>query len=655
MDQPVQKRPTSRRRFLSLALMVGASVSGTSLLAACGAQAPAAPAKPAEPAKPAAPAATAAPAAAAAPAAPTAAPAAPAGNPNAGAAPAAPAAAAKPAETPSGVKPVPRNRTLVQVRGGTQGKYIAHELWSPYAIGSTPQIGGNSIYEPLAFYSAYADKETMWLAESYQFSPDFKTLTVKTRQNIKWSDGKPFSAEDVTYTLNTLRDLGPKVKWGKDVQDSIVEAKTTDPNTVTITFQRPSPRFFYHMLSYKYDIGLHIVPKHIFDGQDWTTFTHFDIAKGWPVTTSPWQVVAVAPTQLIMDRRAEWWGTGVVKDFGQLPKVERLIWLPVQGEQQIVQGLVTNELDFTTGIEVDSFATVFKGNPKITTYSGQQLPYGNMDWWPTSLYVHTQKEPYNNPEFRWALSYLIDRDQLIKVGWGGSSEKTELPMPNFPALKSFVDAAKPLLAKYPTNEFNPEKGHALMSKLGWKRGSDNMYVDPKGEKFVMPIIANADFPSPGPVLVELLKRQGIAATFAIPPDFGPVFQKGEHQAAMFGHGGSIKDPFETLRLYQSSSVNVPGGHLVNLAKWSNPEYDKVVDEVYVTPPSDKAKVTELFLKAMEIWLPELPDIPLMQFYHRLPLNTTYWTGYPTQEDSYINPAFFHSTGPLVYHKLQPTQ
>ena len=115
---------------------------------------------------------------------------------------------------------------------------------------------------------------------------------------------------------------------------------------------------------------------------------------------------------------------------------------------------------------------------------------------------------------------------------------------------------------------------------------------------------------------------------------------------MFGHGGSIKDPFETLRLYQSTSVNVPGGHLVNLAKWSNEAYDKIVDEVYVTPPTEKAKVTELFVKAMEIWLPELPDIPLMQFYHRLPMNTTYWTGYPTQEDSYINPAFFHSTGAL---------
>ena len=37
------------------------------------------------------------------------------------------------------------------------------------------------IYEPLAFYSAFADKETLWLAESYRFSADYKTLTVKTR------------------------------------------------------------------------------------------------------------------------------------------------------------------------------------------------------------------------------------------------------------------------------------------------------------------------------------------------------------------------------------------------------------------------------------------------------------------------------------------
>ena len=63
----------------------------------------------------------------------------------------------------------------------------------------------------------------------------------------------------------------------------------------------------------------------------------------------------------------------------------------------------------------------------------------------------------------------------------------------------------------------------------------------------------------------------------------------------------------------------------------------------MTPPDDSAKMKELWLKAMAIWLPELPDVQLMQFYHRLPMNLTYWKGYPTKDDPYVNPAFFHST------------
>ncbi|MEA2964586.1 MAG: peptide/nickel transport system substrate-binding protein, partial [Alphaproteobacteria bacterium] len=83
-------------------------------------------------------------------------------------------------------------------------------------------------------------------------------------------------------------------------------------------------------------------------------------------------------------------------------------------------------------------------------------------------------------------------------------------------------------------------------------------------------------------------------------------------------------------------------------------YDKIVDEVYVTPPSDATKMKDLWLKAMALWLPELPDVQLMQFYHRLPMNLTYWKGYPTKDDPYVNPAFFHATYALVLHRLQAT-
>jgi peptide/nickel transport system substrate-binding protein len=179
--------------------------------------------------------------------------------------------------------PIARDRTMILVWGGREGRWVDWDLWNPYSIGSNHQNGANLIYEPLAYYSAFADKTQMWLAESYEFAPDFKRLTIKTRPGISWSDGVPFSAEDVAYTLNSLRDLGPKVRWGVDVQQAVEKATATDANTVTVDFKIPSPRFFFFM-TYKYDIGVYIVPKHVFDGQDWTSFKHFDLAKKWPLT-----------------------------------------------------------------------------------------------------------------------------------------------------------------------------------------------------------------------------------------------------------------------------------------------------------------------------------------------------------------------------------
>ena len=56
-------------------------------------------------------------------------------------------------------------------------------------------------------------------------------------------------------------------------------------------------RFFFN-LAYKFDLAIYMVPKHVFStAEDWTKFTHFDMAKGWPITTGPWQVVFTSPTR----------------------------------------------------------------------------------------------------------------------------------------------------------------------------------------------------------------------------------------------------------------------------------------------------------------------------------------------------------------------
>ncbi|MEA2584168.1 MAG: peptide/nickel transport system substrate-binding protein [Thermomicrobiales bacterium] len=553
------------------------------------------------------------------------------------------------------VKDVPRNRQLVLRWGGVDGRHADFDLWNGYPVGANHQNGLGLLHEPLAFYSAFADKMIPWLAESWEYNADFTELRIKTRAGITWSDGKPFSAEDVTYTINTLRDLGAKVRWGVDVQQFVTEAVTESETSALIKFKVPAPRFFY-FITYKYDIGVYIVPKHIFDGQDWTTFKNFDLAAGLPVTTGPWQVVFGSPEQKVIDRRDSWWAVDQ-KLVGALPAVERIIYLPQTAEEQMAQQLISNEVDCSLDLRPLTMETVLAQNPKITTHTGNEPPFGYVDWWPTSLYVNYEKAPYDDPDVRWALSYYIDRQQIIDVALGGAGSTYPLPLPSYPGLQPFVESVSDLLQQYPTLEFSPEKGDALLEGKGWAKNGDGIWAK-DGTVLDVPIESFQVMADIGPVIAEQLRRAGVQSSFAMPPDFLNRFTdpEGDYNAALFGHGGSVSgDPYFTLRLYQTATEKVPGAHLVNFSKWENKDYDTIVDEMYVTSPENQTALTDQFHRAMEIWLPALPDIQIQEWYHRIPMNQTYWTGWPTAENPYVNGAFWHLTFQLILNELKAAQ
>ena len=631
MDNARSDGIVNRRYFLRLAVLGGTAA----LLAACAPAAPTAAPTTAPAAQP-----TTAPAGA-----PTTAPAA-----QANVAPAQQAAPAQPA-------PVPRNKQLILMWAGKDGKYTDFELWNPFAPDANHQNGPGLFHEPLYFYSAFANKEIPWLAESYEYTPDFKTLTIKTRSGITWSDGQPFSARDVAFTINEAAKQGSRIKFGADVATFLQEASAKDDNTVVVSFKVPAPKFMYQMM-YKYDTGLYMVPQHIYSqSSDWSKFTNFDIAKGLPVTTAPWKLVFSSADQKIIDRRDDWWAVkaGLAK---ALPAVQRIVYLPFPGETQTAQALITNAVDCSLDLRPNTMKQILAQNPKLQGWAGNNPPYGYTDWWPTSLYVDTTKAPFTDKDLRWAVSYLIDRQQLIDVALGGASTPTRLPLPDpaqYPGLKPFLDGVQDLLQKYPTNEYSPDKAAQLLQGKGYTKGGDGFWADANGH-LKLEVGGWAVFDDMGPVLVEMLKKGGIDATYVHPPDMIDRFQQGDYQGMLFGHGGSINsDPYDTMRLYQSASVAIPGGHAVNFSKWKNADYDKIVDEMAVTSPTDQAKLLDQFKRAMAIWLPELPDIPIQQWYHRIPYNTNYWTGWPNKDNAYVNGAFWHLTFQLILNQLQPTQ
>ena len=86
----------------------------------------------------------------------------------------------------------------------------------------------------------------------------------------------------------------------------------------------------------------------------------------------------------------------------------------------------------------------------------------------------------------------------------------------------------------------------------------------------------------------------------------------------------------------------------------NADYDKLVDKLRATAP-DSPEAIQIFRDAMKIWYAEQPDAPVAQFYLRTPMNTKYWTNWPSTENPYMQAANqFRSFNLLLYNVKRAT-
>lgn len=635
-------------------------MGGAALLAACSSSTPASP--------------TAAPAgASAAPTSASAATSAPAAA--ATTAPTPVAAAAKPTTAPQSspaaqpapqaVKQVPRNQTLILgCADGPPNQFGDVQLMNPFLTGIT-RSGYNFAMEPLYYYNPYntsavcgpsgmecKDGEIPWLAESYSYSSDFSQLSIKIRPNVTWSDGQPFTANDVVFTINMLKDHAPKMTWSTDMKQWVKEATAVDDHTVQVTLTDPNPRFFFSYFEFHEDIGIQVVPEHIWKDKDPTTFTNFDMSQGWPIVTGPWHLTLSSADQKIWDRRDDWWAAKT--GFHPLPKVQRIVYLPEYDEPKLVELLVNNQADQTLDLRPRNAKAALAQNPKLEVWPANNgSPYGYLDWWPVSLGFNDSKPPFNDPDIRWAINHAINRKQIVDVGYGGAGTTTELPYPNFPSLVNYMKGLSDLLQQNPIDSFNLDKTAQMMQAKGYAKDQGGFWAK-GGKRMSMVILIFQIFQDITPVLVAQLRKAGFDADFKTPDNAGTLEAEGSEDAFISGHGGSVRDPYFTLRLYQSRFSAPTGQPAVYPYRWKDDNFDKIVDQMGQTAPSDP-KLEQLFHQAMQIWIPALPDIGLVQWYHRIPVSTMYWTNWPNEKNPYINTANWHRTSPLWINTLEPTQ
>ena len=511
------------------------------------------------------------------------------------------------------------------------------------------------------YFAIFADKEVPWLADSMEYTKaDFTELTIKLNADAEWSDGTPVSAKDVAFTFNgQLKN--EKLPYHAAFDQFVASMATPNDKTVVVTFKIPAPRFAFEVLMLKFDTGIPIVPEHILGKEADVNAYEGGLDM---VHSGPYNLVQWDANQKIYDLREDWWAVKA----GRIakPAVKRIVMTNIGGAQVggnmdiVIQRLVNNEFDAILDVRSSVAKQVLDSNAKVTTHTGSDSPYGYLDWWPNSLWMNTQIEPFSDARVRRAISLVINRDQIDEVLYDGAGVSTIYPFPLYPGLQKFADSAavKALEAKYEPRKFDLEASAALMTEAGFAKNGDGLWAK---NGATVPAVINgfegihADIVS---VLVEMLIKGGFDSAIDFSTDAYTHMADGTPGLYMFGHGASLQDPYAALELFHgrfSEPIGTTAGGN-RFSRYDNPKYDAILDKM-APLGSDEPEFSELAAQAMEIYWADQIDIPVIQWLHRIPYNQTYWKNWPTVANPAMgtNGAFWAHTGLLVITSLQPAQ
>lgn len=502
--------------------------------------------------------------------------------------------------------------------------------------GATNSQGHHQVMIESLYYLNYQTGELIpWLASGpAQWNDEFTEVTIPLREGITWSDGEAFTADDIVFTINMLKE-NPTLIFASRVVD-VSDVVAVDDQTVRISLLNPDPRFIVNAFGVRIWGAVRIVPEHIWADQDPNTFGNFDLDQGWPVWTGPYKLVKATSTEFVFDRRDDWWGAET--GFQELPKPERIIFVEAGPDERKAAALVANEVDGQPSLRIDTFIDVRTRNPNAIGWTDDE-PHAWIDPCPGMLGFNTRVEPWDDPDMRWAIAYAIPNQRIGDALTGGFGQVSPYNFPDYPAVQSWLTENQDLLDQYNSTVHDPERAKEIFESKGYVMGSNGVY-EKDGEPLQVDILFKTEEPILPQVLVAAFQEVGIdAAPRALAgatyhdARMTADFQIETHHVAC----GSVVEPFDELNLFHSRWVKPMGErHSLNHWGWANAEYDQIVDEMQVVAPGSERQ-HELFRRALEIRLQELPIISLTQQRRVVPYTTTYWTNWPTEANDYHHP------------------
>ena len=437
--------------------------------------------------------------------------------------------------------------------------------------GPTQMVAGN-IYESLLRYDGKLEPQPS-LAERWEVSPDQKTYMFHLRPNAKWHDGKPFTADDVVFSLDVFhRATHPRVRPILNAQVERIEK--VDDFTVRIVLKQP----FGPILTIFEPGSATMVPKHIYEGTDFRQ----NPMNNTPIGTGPMKLKEWRRGEFIhLVRNDEYYLPGK-------PALAETYFRIIPDAAARAVAYEKGDVDVLTGgsVEVFDVPRLAKLPNTCVETKGYEMfaPVG-------MLIMNLRNGPLANKVFRQALMHAIDREFSKDVVWSGYAKVATGPLSS--KTKFFTDDV-------PRYAFDVRKAKELIAKSGYKGETLRLLGLPYGETWTRWTEQ----------VKQNLEEAGIKVQVEASDVAGWNKRLGEWDFDLtFNFPYQYGDPaLGVARQYVSSNI-VKGSPFVNNGGYSNPEVDRLFAEAANAPAE---KRPDLYKKVQQILVDELPILWLTE-------------------------------------------
>ena len=482
--------------------------------------------------------------------------------------------------------------------------------FNPFDTNDTAYLVNSTglIYEPLLQFNVMKPGTVYpWLAKSYAFSNNGKTVTFDLQPNAKWSDGQAFTSQDAAFTFNLLKQN--KAINTNGIQPTTID--TPDAHTLVLGFDTPQYTNLYYIGS------AYMVPQHIWKSvSNPSTWSDVD-----PIGTGPYALTTFNSQGFTLSRTSGYWQ-------GQ-PKIANVKFPSYVSNTSASLALSRGEIDWGGNDIANIDKTFVSADPSHNKYWFAPVNV-------VTLELNTTKAPLNDAAVRRAISAGVDRDALSKIGETGyeppATSSGGLLLGGVddkyldPSLKNDLAQSKDKVASILTGD-----GYAQVGGKWTKNGATIKFAleDPS---------SYSDYYENITLISQQLNGEGFDTTVngTTPDTWVSDYNTGNFDATI--HWGNVgPTPYFQYDNWLDANLSAPIGTAAtgDQSRFNSPDAQAALTEFAGT--DDPNTQADALTKLQQIVAQQAPVIPLLYGAAWDEYSTKKFTGWPTAADPFQDP------------------